>query len=66
MVGDRTYDIMGAKTHCLFAIGMLWGYESYDEFVTAGAIVLCETPAMLDRILSFRSSLNPVSSSESI
>ena len=64
MVGDRTYDILGAKTHCLFAIGMLWGYESYDEFVTAGATVLCEKPAMLDRILSFRSNLNPLSSSE--
>jgi phosphoglycolate phosphatase-like HAD superfamily hydrolase len=58
--------IVGAKTHGVFSIGVLWGYESYDEFVTAGAIVLCETPAMLDRILSFRSSLNPVSSSESI
>jgi phosphoglycolate phosphatase len=63
MVGDRAHDIVGAKTHGVFSLGVLWGYGSYDELVTAGATVLCEKPAMLDRILSSRG-LNPASSSE--
>ena len=55
MVGDRAHDILGAKAHGVFSIGVLWGYGSYDELVTAGATVLCEEPAMLDGILSSHS-----------
>jgi len=51
MVGDRAHDIVGAKAHGVFPIGVLWGYGSYDELTTAGATSLCTQPALLNDIL---------------
>ena len=59
MVGDRAHDIVGAKAHGVFPIGVLWGYGSYDELVAAGATTLCEQPEMLAKILLSNSNLNP-------
>jgi phosphoglycolate phosphatase len=59
MVGDRAHDIVGAKAHGVFPIGVLWGYGSYDELVAAGATTLCEQPEMLAKILLSNSKLNP-------
>jgi phosphoglycolate phosphatase len=59
MVGDRAHDIVGAKAHGVFPIGVLWGYGSYDELVAAGATTLCEQPKMLAKILLSNSNLNP-------
>ena len=50
MVGDRAYDILGAKAHGVFPVGVLWGYGSYDELVAAGAAALCAQPETLGRI----------------
>jgi phosphoglycolate phosphatase len=38
MVGDRRYDIEGARQHGLDAIGVLWGYGSRAELESAWAI----------------------------
>ena len=51
MVGDRAYDIVGAKAHGVFPIGVLWGYGSYDELIAAGATALCAQPALLKDIV---------------
>jgi phosphoglycolate phosphatase len=59
MVGDRAHDIVGAKAHGVFPIGVLWGYGSYDELVAAGATTLCEQPEILAKILLSNSKLNP-------
>ena len=64
MVGDRAHDIVGAKAHGVFPIGVLWGYGSYDELIAAGATTLCEQPEMLDEILLSNSRLNPRSPKE--
>lgn len=58
MVGDRAYDILGAKAQGVFPVGVLWGYGSYDELVAAGATTLCEQPEALDNILLSHVSLS--------
>lgn len=45
MVGDRKYDMIGAKQNGLDALGVLFGYGSREELETAGADMLVETVA---------------------
>lgn len=59
MVGDRAHDILGAKAHGVFPIGVLWGYGSSDELIAAGATTLCAKPETLDNMLLSNSNLNP-------
>jgi phosphoglycolate phosphatase len=44
MVGDREHDVLGARTHGIDCIGVLWGYGSADELTAAGALQLVVTP----------------------
>jgi phosphoglycolate phosphatase len=44
MVGDRKYDITGAKENCCFAVGVTYGYGSAEELKEAGADFLCHSP----------------------
>jgi len=37
MVGDRNYDILGAKENGLDSIGVLFGFGDYEELMKAGA-----------------------------
>jgi phosphoglycolate phosphatase len=32
MVGDRRYDVMGARTHGLISVAVTWGYAETGEF----------------------------------
>lgn len=53
MVGDRRYDISGAHSVGIRGLGVLWGYGTRDELVSAGADQLVESPADLtDTVLS--------------
>ncbi|MDE2575144.1 MAG: HAD hydrolase-like protein [Rhodospirillales bacterium] len=45
MIGDREYDMIGAKAVGVTGIGALWGYGVRDELLAAGADALAETPA---------------------
>lgn len=45
MIGDREYDMIGAKAVGVKAIGALWGYGALAELAAAGADALAETPA---------------------
>ena len=44
MIGDRKYDIVGAKDAGVDSIGVLYGYGSLDELKEAGATYIAETP----------------------
>jgi phosphoglycolate phosphatase len=43
MVGDRKFDVIGAREHGLPAIGVLWGIGDQDELTQAGAAALVRT-----------------------
>ena len=45
MVGDRNYDILGAKENGLDSIGVLFGFGDYEELTEAGATYIAETVA---------------------
>ncbi len=49
MVGDRRYDISGARAVGMRGLGVLWGYGTRDELETAGADQLVDSPADLAR-----------------
>ena len=51
MVGDREHDIIGAKEHGLRSVGVLYGYGSRDELVTAGADFIAATPEDVTEII---------------
>lgn len=44
MVGDRKYDITGAKENLCVAAGVTYGYGSAEELMKAGADYLCHSP----------------------
>ena len=53
MIGDRSHDIVGAKSNGIRGVGVLYGYGSEDELIAAGASHLCATPrALLEHIQS--------------
>lgn len=45
MVGDRKFDILGAKKNGLDSAGVLFGYGSREELEAAGADYIAEQPA---------------------
>ncbi len=44
MVGDRKYDVLGAKAVGVSALGALWGYGGRAELTEAGADAIVEAP----------------------
>lgn len=53
MIGDREYDIFGAKQNGIDALGVLYGYGAYQELADAGADYIAEKPKdILNIILS--------------
>lgn len=42
MVGDRNYDVLGAKENGLDSIGVLFGFGDYEELTKAGATYIAE------------------------
>lgn len=51
MVGDRQYDIQGARCFHLDSIGVLYGYGSQEELKAAGATYIVENIFQLKEIL---------------
>lgn len=43
MVGDREYDVVGAKEKNIDCLGVLYGYGSREELERAGAVYIAET-----------------------
>jgi phosphoglycolate phosphatase len=51
MVGDRLYDVEGAREHGLPTIGVLWGAGSEQELRDAGAAAIVATPDEIPPLL---------------
>ena len=51
VVGDRKHDIVAAHANGARAIGVLWGYGSFEELDQAGADLYCRTPGDLPGLL---------------
>ena len=47
MIGDRQYDIIGAKSNLIKSVGVSYGYGSTNELRQAGADLLIDKPAEL-------------------
>lgn len=54
MIGDRDHDVHGALQHRIPCIGVLWGYGSIPELMTAGAVALAESPAEIVALVGAR------------
>lgn len=51
MVGDREYDIIGARENSIRSVGVLYGYGDRRELEEAGADTLAETVEELKKLL---------------
>ncbi|MCR5675739.1 MAG: HAD hydrolase-like protein [Lachnospiraceae bacterium] len=51
MIGDRKYDILGAKKAGVASIGVVYGYGSREELMQAGADHLAATPEELTEVI---------------
>jgi len=45
MVGDRMYDVLGARKNNCLSLGVTYGYGSEEELRSAGADLLCDSPS---------------------
>ncbi|HEY8123475.1 MAG TPA: HAD hydrolase-like protein [Myxococcota bacterium] len=52
MVGDRSHDVLGARSCGVPAVGALWGYGSHAELTRAGAHALATAPSELAAALA--------------
>ena len=51
MVGDRKYDVTGAKKCGLVSMGVLYGFGSREELLAAGADHIAETVEEMSQLL---------------
>lgn len=51
MIGDRHFDVAGARANGVRAIGVRWGFGSIDELTAAGADAIAHAPADLTHLL---------------
>ena len=51
MVGDTTFDVIGAAAHGIPTIGAAWGYGKTEDMVSAGAAAIARSPEDLLRII---------------
>ncbi len=49
MIGDRKYDLIGAKAHSIPGFGVLWGYGTRQELEEHGAVATFDQPSALAR-----------------
>lgn len=52
MVGDTTFDIIGANSHGIPAIGVSWGYGEVADMEAAGAAAIAHTTEELFELLT--------------
>ncbi len=51
MIGDRCFDINGAKAYSLDSIGVTFGYGTYEELKEAGATYIVSSPKEIENLL---------------
>lgn len=52
MVGDRHFDVLGARANAVYAIGAAWGFGSVEELREAGADAIAARPDQLLPLLT--------------
>ena len=52
MIGDRCFDVQGAKAHHLDSIGVAYGYAAEGELQQAGATFVVDTVQPLKELLT--------------
>jgi phosphoglycolate phosphatase len=52
MVGDRSQDVVGARSNGVPCIGASWGYGDFEELTAAGAVAVAAGPRELPEILT--------------
>ncbi len=52
MVGDTSFDILGAAAHHIPAVGVSWGYGDVQEMLDAGAVCITDTAQHLYRFIA--------------
>lgn len=52
MVGDRKYDVIGARANGIKTAGVLYGYGSYPELLDAGADYIAQNVSELAEVIS--------------
>lgn len=52
MIGDRKFDVLGARAHDMPCVGVLWGIGGEQELREAGAAALVHEPAELVDLLT--------------
>ena len=51
MVGDTSFDVIGAKAFGIPTIGVSWGYGKTEEMVAAGAVAIADNTEQLLKLL---------------
>jgi phosphoglycolate phosphatase len=51
MVGDRHFDVAGARANGVHALGVTWGFGSREELLEAGADAIADAPSQLHALL---------------
>ena len=51
MIGDRKFDVLGAKANSIDCLGVLYGYGDLAEMEKAGATYIVKTPAEILELL---------------
>ena len=52
MVGDTSFDVIGAAAHGIPTIGVSWGYGKVPDMKKVGAAAIADTPEMLLKLLN--------------
>lgn len=52
MIGDTTFDVIGAAAYGIPTIGVSWGYGKTSDMLDAGATAIAHSPAHLLELLS--------------
>ena len=51
MIGDRRYDVAGARSNGMRSVGVTWGFGSRDELIEAGADALVDSPQEIAAVI---------------
>jgi phosphoglycolate phosphatase len=63
MIGDRKYDVLGARRNGIATIGVTWGYGGIEELKAAGVDQICGSPAELPNLVAQVWSRQPANAS---
>ncbi len=60
MVGDTSFDVIGANAHGIPTVGVAWGYGKPQDMMEAGAVAVAENTQELYGILTQHFSPSPI------